>query len=203
MKDNEEIWKPVVGYEELYEISSYGRVRSLACPRSGKKHSRRKSERIMKPSYNKANGYYSIALTKDEKMHHFYIHRLVATSFLPNPNNLPEVNHKDENKVNNRVDNLEWCDRMHNIHYGTGMQRRLQNAIQNKRGDNYPKRIAQYTLDGVFVACYYSSEEAARSVGCNGSNIRICARQDKGVKQSNGYIWRYEEEPTLFLFAAS
>ena len=189
--NHEEIWKAVPGYEGLYEISSLGRIRSVSHPRSGKKWSHRKEGRVLLPSYNKANGYLSVCLCKDGEHHHAYLHRLVAAAFLPNPSNLPFVNHKDENKRNNDAGNLEWCSHLYNIRYGTGMQRRLQSIAESKRGRCYPKRIAQYTRDGQLVATYSSSEEAARALGCNGSNIRTCARQERGVKQSNGYVWRY------------
>lgn len=185
-----EVWKPVAGYEGIYEVSSIGRVRSLSRPKEGK-YSHKVEGRILAQGYNKANGYYSVNLCYKGKHRTSYVHRLVAGAFLPNPNGLEEVNHKDENKRNNRADNLEWCDRLYNIHHGTGMSRRLRSIAASKKGRCYPKRIAQYTLDGKLVATYYSSEEAARALNCNGSNIRTCARHERGVKQSNGFRWEY------------
>ena len=102
----EEIWKPIKGYESLYEVSNLGRVKSL---KWGK-------ERILRTDKSN-NGYLRVVLCKDGKKKKYLVHRLVCESFLPNSNNLPEVNHKDENKTNNKVDNLEWCDRTYNNRY--------------------------------------------------------------------------------------
>ena len=106
-----EIWKDIEGYEGLYQVSNLGRVKSL-------KVSKIKSERIRK-SYQQSSGYISIVLCKNGKVTNHKIHRLVANAFIDNPDNLPEINHKDENKANNCVDNLEWCDSSYNKNYGT------------------------------------------------------------------------------------
>lgn len=120
----EEIWKPVVGYEGLYEVSSLGRVKSLA--RYSKPYNNhgticrsRIRERIMKGTPDE-DGYLEVALTDPEGIQKYYrINRLVAIAFIPNPDNLPFVNHKDECKTNNIVDNLEWCTNEYNMNYGT------------------------------------------------------------------------------------
>ena len=106
-----EIWKDIEGYEGLYQVSNLGRVKSL-------KVSKIKSERIRK-SYQQSSGYISIVLCKNGKVTNHKIHRLVANAFIDNPDNLPEINHKDEDKTNNCVDNLEWCDSSYNKNYGT------------------------------------------------------------------------------------
>ena len=106
-----EIWKDIEGYEGLYQVSNLGRVKSL-------KVSKIKSERIRK-SYQQSSGYISIVLCKNGKVTNHKIHRLVANAFIDNPDNLPEVNHMDEDKTNNCVDNLEWCDSSYNKNYGT------------------------------------------------------------------------------------
>lgn len=111
----EEIWRSVVGYEGLYEVSSYGRVRSLD-RYDGRNHFIK--GRIMKQNNDRRN-YMSIQLCLNGKIKKYFVHRLVAQTFIPNYDNLPEVNHKDENPGNNNVDNLEWCDRSYNINYGT------------------------------------------------------------------------------------
>ena len=109
-----EEWKPIDGYEGLYEISSKGRVKSL--PKCGR------NARILFEGYNKY-GYKSVVLCKNGIYKRYLIHRLVATAFIENPKNLPEVNHRDENKENNRVENLEWCDHRYNINYGSKIVR--------------------------------------------------------------------------------
>ena len=110
-----EIWKDIKGYEGLYQVSNKGHVKSLNYRRTGK-------EGILKGRLDK-DGYLRVGLCKNKKQKPFYIHRLVAKAFLPNPNNLPEVNHIDENKENNHVENLEWCDRKYNNNYGSRNER--------------------------------------------------------------------------------
>ena len=100
--NTQEIWKPINGYEVLYEVSNYGRVRSLNYFCRGK-------HEILKLSA-KPNTYLKVALRKDGKVKYYRVHRLVADAFLPNPLNLPQVNHKDGNKHNNRPENLEWSE---------------------------------------------------------------------------------------------
>lgn len=116
-----EIFKDVVGYEGLYQVSNLGRVRSSY---SGK---------ILR-SATKKRGYQYVNLYKDKisKMHQ--VHRLVAMTFIPNPNNLPIVNHKDEDPTNNNVENLEWCTHTYNINYGTARQRISESRIGHNFG---------------------------------------------------------------------
>ena len=113
-----EIWKDIPGYEGLYEVSNKGRVRSF---HYGK-------ERIMKLISNSV-GYYKISLFKGGLYKRMYVHRLVAQAFIPNPDELKEVNHKDENPGNNSVDNLEWCDHKYNMKYGTARERAREKKI--------------------------------------------------------------------------
>ena len=104
-----EIWKDIQNYEGLYQISNQGSIRSLL--RSGK------CKRYLKP-YITSDGYARVILSKNGKLKSHKIHRLVAETFIPNPDNLPQINHKDEHKLNNCVDNLEWCTAKYNINYG-------------------------------------------------------------------------------------
>ena len=123
----EEIWRPIEGYEGLYEVSSYGRVRSLdKYVKSGYGSYRLRKGKILSPGI-RPDGYLVVSL--QYKM--FRVHRLVAQAFILNPDNLPQVNHKDENKANNRVDNLEWCDSKYNNNYGTARIRAKETAIKN------------------------------------------------------------------------
>ena len=119
----EEIWKPVIGYEGLYEVSSYGRVRSLDRYVKGKGESYwLRKGKVLSPEKNK-DGYLLVSLCCNGKRYLRTVHRLIAQAFIPNPDNLPEVNHLDEDKTNNRVDNLEWCDRSYNNNYGNRMDK--------------------------------------------------------------------------------
>ena len=123
----EEIWRPVVGYEGLYEVSSYGRVRSVdryvkTCYGSYRLH----KGKVLSPGI-RPDGYLVVSL--QYKM--FRVHRLVAQAFIPNPDNLPQVNHKNEVKSDNCVDNLEWCDATYNNNYGTARIRAKETAIKN------------------------------------------------------------------------
>ena len=122
-----EEWRKIVGYEGLYEVSSLGRVRSLDrydernCFREG---------RILK-LYTSRVGYLRVQLSLNSKKKMYLVHRLVAEAFIPNPDNLPEVNHLDEDKTNNRVENLEFCDRKYNINFGTRKDKVRNTAIKN------------------------------------------------------------------------
>lgn len=121
----EEIWRPVVGYEGLYEVSSYGRVRSL--DRYDSRNHFIKG-RIMK--FRNCRGYLRVTLCNNGLYNQISVHRLVAQAFIPNPDNLPMVNHKDEDKTNNIVENLEWCDAKYNNSYGTITERRINSKIK-------------------------------------------------------------------------
>lgn len=177
-----EIWKPIEGYEGLYEISSYGRIYSY--PRLGTKGG------IIKPNnLNTNEKYLKVKISKNGVIKKQPVHKLVAVTFIPNPNNYPCVNHKDENKRNNNVDNLEWCTIEYNDNYGTRNQRIAEkNKIvqQNKRG----KTVLQYTLDGEFVAEYPSIREAERQTNISNQHIGMCC---KGLqKTAGGFVWKYK-----------
>lgn len=130
--EKEEIWRDIEGYEGLYQVSNLGRVKSLdRIDRLG----RRKPGVIL--SYILHNyGYLLVNLYKEGKRKLFLVHRLVAHTFIPNPEGLPEINHKDEDKTNNLVDNLEYCDRKYNINYGTHTERMVQTRINNGTYDS-------------------------------------------------------------------
>jgi hypothetical protein len=124
-----ELWKSIEGYEGLYEISDLGNVKILERKRpNGKLY----KEKIMRA--NARGNYAEVSLYKDGKATHHLVHRLVAEAFIPNPDNLPQVNHRDENKKNNCVDNLEWCTAKYNCNYGT-IARRKRRFAQDKKGE--------------------------------------------------------------------
>ena len=197
-----EIWKDVKDYEGLYQVSNLGRVKSLERKSWNGYKWFIKKERILKPRPLKA-GYLKVSLSKDGIVKDFLIHRLVAIAFIPNPNNLPEVNHKDENKGNNWYCNLEWCDGKYNINYGTAIERSKNNK-PNMSGENNPmygksgkyspnsKKIVQLTLDNEFIRVWDSISEAVRELGFNSSTIAKCCR---GIKHKHkGFKWMYYED---------
>ena len=124
-----EEWRSVVGYEGLYEVSNTGQVRSLDRYVKGKSYRLHKGK-VLSPGKN-SRGYLSAVLSYNGKHKAITVHRLVAEAFLPNPDNLPEINHKDEDKTNNSVDNLEWCDRSYNNNYGTRKDKERDTKIKN------------------------------------------------------------------------
>lgn len=171
----EEIWRDIKGFEGSYQVSNLGQVKSL---RNG-------SERVLKPRMN-VYGYMQVDLC-DGKRKHYKVHRLVAQAFLPNPDNLPQVNHKDENKTNNAVSNLEWCDGCYNTRYGSCIERRARTNTNNPK---HSKTVYQYTKDGEFVNTYPSLCEVKRQTGYPKTNVSECCLGKR--KSAYGYIWSYE-----------
>ena len=131
-----EIWKPIKGYEGLYEVSNLGRVKSLEriC-KGGHNSIRVVKEKILKQCYcGRDRDYLNVKLCKNSKSKTIQVHRLVATTFIPNPLNLPQVNHKKEfEKWNNSVDNLEWCTAKYNCNYGTHIERATKIEIMLRK----------------------------------------------------------------------
>ena len=168
---NEEVWCPIKGFEGLYEVSDQGRVRSL---KFGK-------ERILKPLRNTC-GYLQFCLYKNGEQKMYLVHRLVAQTFIPNPRNLPEVNHKDEDKTNNSVSNIEWCDRKYNLNFGTRAQR---------QSEKLSKPVLQYTKSGEFIGEWKSTRDVQRNLNYNQSNISKCCTGK--CKKAYNFIWKYKD----------
>lgn len=171
----EEIWKPVIGWED-YEVSNFGNVRS------NNFNSNHKQTKLLKKILN--NGYMSIRLCCNGKEKTAKIHRLVAQAFIPNPHNLLEVNHKDENKLNNHVDNLEWCTREYNNNYGT---RNIRSA------KSHQKVVIQKKQDGTIIGRYENI--SLPSLLYNIHHIGECCLGKR--KTTAGYIWEYEESDSM------
>lgn len=168
MSDNE-IWKDVVGYEGLYQVSNLGRVKRI-------KHTTKKlffSERIVN-QYVNMNGYMMAPLSKDGKDKHKAVHRLVAQAFIPNPDNLPFVNHKDENPLNNHVDNLEWCTAKYNSNYGTIKDRKSKNMTKawTKRKEDGYKVITKRTVYLTYKGETHTIPEWSEILGIEADTIR-------------------------------
>ena len=178
-----EIWKTIEGFEGLYEVSNLGRVRSLDRVRkAGYGSTANIKGKILAPQNINNRKYLTVNLYRNEIGKHYLVHRLVANAFIPNPNNLPEVNHKDENPSNNNVSNLEWCDRKYNNLYGTATERRSRT-----RG----KVVIQCDLNGNEIARHWSAREAARLIGKSQAAISRCCIGK--YKYAYGYIWKYEK----------
>lgn len=203
-----EIYKDVEGYENLYQVSNMGNVKSLI------------SNKILKPAKNH-NGYLYVCFSKQGKHKHHKIHRLVAQAFIDNPNSYPIINHRDENKTNNCVSNLEWCDHKYNINYGTAIERRVVNTDYKARTANtdykartaktdykartaktdYAAKVANTNYKAIAlknskkVLCietgkiYDSTHQVERETGFSQGNIsNACTGR---YKQAYGYTWRY------------
>ena len=145
-----EEWRPIEGYEGLYEVSSYGRVRSLDKYDSMNRFLRGRILRL----FTDGLGYLRAQLYSNSKRKSFLVHRLVAQAFIPNPDNLPQVNHRDENPSNDNVDNLEWCDGKYNVNYGTRIDRirdiRLKNGTYTGLSkEEYRKKRYQEKKDKI------------------------------------------------------
>lgn len=168
-----EIWKDIKGYEGLYQISNLGEIKSLNYRQTGK-------EKIMKP-YKANNGYLKIGLNKNGIRKIMYIHRLVAETFIPNLNNYTEINHNDENKENNEVNNLKWCNHKYNINYGTRIERFKKSKSRS---------VIQLSLSGEVIKKWSSIKEASKAVNCCDSHISKCCKGK--YKSAGGYKWKYE-----------
>lgn len=189
-----EIWKSIKGYEGYYEISNFGKIRSvnrIIIDKNGRKI--KLKGKIETPKIC-GSGYYYFRLCKNGIYESKRINILVAEAFIPNHYNLPCVNHKDENKLNNSVDNLEWCDKSYNALYGN-----TRNKIQetknknNSRGCQIP--VEQYTLNGEFITYFISPIEAQKATGVQHSNIlKVCKNERK---QAGGYLWKYSNNKIL------
>lgn len=181
----EEVWKDIEGYEGLYQVSNFGRVRSLDRNVTNKGVYGDKSTyftkgKLLKPS--EKQGYLRVVLSKNNERCTCSVHRLVAETFIPNPLNLPCVNHKDENKSNNHVDNLEWCSVGYNNTYGT--------KIENTKR-KLSKTVYQYDLSGNFIKEWIGASYASEALSIN--KRQICSVCNNKRKTAGGFIWKYKE----------
>ena len=167
-----EEWQDVIGYEGLYQVSNKGNIRSF---HSG-------NWKVLRQSI-RTGGYRKIFLRKNKVRKSFFVHRLVATAFIPNPNNLPIINHKDENPSNNCVENLEWCTHLYNMTYGTCQERARTTHLSKTPS------ILMYDKEGTLKAIFNSVIEAEKETGIPHSNIVACCKGR--LKTAGGYVWKY------------
>ena len=199
-----EEWRDIEGFEGLYQVSNTGKVKSLNYRRTGK-------EKILK-AYPNGHDYLQVKLHKDGKKKSCRVNRLVAQAFIPNPDNLPEVNHKDEDKTNNCVENLEWCSKLYNINYGTGRKRSAEKLRGRKHSEEHNKKVAEKLrgrkqteehikkrskpviginkISGLIIE-FPSLMEAERCTGISNGNICTCLKGKR--KLAGGFYWHYAD----------
>lgn len=169
-----------------------------------------KSNKFLKPAYTQS-GYASVELFNDHGSKRKLVHRLVAEAFLPNPQMLPQINHKDENPRNNHLNNLEWCTAKYNMHYGDGAKTRhlkidyskpcyRENAIKN--GKVVSKPTLQYDKNGNFIKRYESAKSAGDATGIDYRHIVSCCNKKKYRHTAGGFRWEYERSDDLLQFHA-
>lgn len=175
-----EEWKTIEGYDGRYEVSSHGRIRSVSMFLGNHIY----HGKVLSPTIA-TNGYLKVNLILRGKKKTCLVHRLVAKAFIPNPLNLEMVNHKDENRQNNFVENLEWCDRNYNNNYG---------SHNEKIAKSKSKPIIQYDLNGNIVREWESASVAARTLGCAQSGINWCCLRKPKHNTCIGFIWRFADD---------
>lgn len=185
-----EIWKTIINYEN-YEVSNYGRIRSFV----NNKLNKRKEKKIIKPILTKY-GYYRLTLCNEEGHKIFNVHRLVAQAFLENYDEKLQVNHKDENKINNNVDNLEMCNSKYNCNYGTRNKKISEKTRNKKISEKDRKRLYDYNINKMKkVYCfennktYISINEAGRNLKLNSGNIALVCSGKR--KTTGNYHFKY------------
>jgi hypothetical protein len=180
-----EIWKDVVGYEGCYQVSNTGRVKSIVRTFvSGNNSIQKTTEKELK--YCITNGYKRVTLYTSGKLKNYCIHRLVAMAFIDNPYNLNVVNHKDENRLNNNVENLEWCTYKYNTNYGTTREKISKAVIAGKEC----KKVKAFK-DGILIGRFDSVRDAVKVLNNTKNNIykALSGKQ----KVACGYSWEYDD----------
>lgn len=189
---NEE-WKDIKDFEGLYQISNYGRVKRLGYWRNYIGRNQFTSfesryfvdEHILKVKYDR---YLRVQLYKTSKESRLYsIHQLVGETFIPNPDNKPIIDHKNNNTYDNTVSNLQWVTYKENTDYSWERGRERKTGANHKNS----KKIGQYDLDGKLLNIYYGSGEASRATGICDVTIRKACKGGYGCKTRGGFIWKY------------
>jgi len=184
---NLEIWKDVVGYEGIYQVSNLGRIRSLDKIIKGRKFAGK-----IRRQKNCRKGYKAITLCSNQIHKTFRVHRLVAIAFIPNPYNKPEINHLNEQPADNRVENLAWSTRKENVNWGSRTAKQVKSFVEKKipAFGNHPKPVLCFSKENVLVGEYRSAAYAGKITGIDHSHISKCCRGE--LKTSGGYIWKYK-----------
>ena len=193
---NKEIWKDIVGYEGLYQVSNQGNVRSLTREHIQFNHNVnckvKYKGKMLKPNTQKGTGYLTYTLyNKNKKGKVILVHRLVAINFLDNKDNCRVVNHIDGDKTNNCVENLEWCTQSHNVKeaYRLGFAKGKQlTGTENHRA----RQISQYDLNNNFIRNYEYIKDASEQLKIDASSISSVCKGKR--KTAGGYIWKYKQD---------
>lgn len=185
-----EVWKPIDGYEGLYEVSNIGNIRKL---RFINNYVNKRKVFYITPQQN-GDGYLRVAFYRDGACRQKLVHRVVAETFIPRIDGKEFVNHIDGNKQNNTVENLEWCTRSENMRhaYSTGLAR---SAAKGRFGKDSKKaiRVDMLDKDGNYLMSFGSLIDAAHYVGASKSS-HICSCCKGRLKSAYGYVWRYANE---------
>lgn len=182
-------WKPVVGYEGLYEVSDMGRVRSL--------HKNTKSSKVagnIMRLHAKPKGYLGVSLSKNGKVSTKMVHRIVAIAFISNPFGKLTVNHKDADKQNNRVDNLEWATQLENVQHARalGLQPPMSPNCWAASTKAISKKVSMYSISGDYIRSFPSTHEAFRVTGISQTGIsKICRNK---IKNPTRYVFKYDNK---------
>lgn len=180
--NKQEEWRDISGYEGLYKVSNLGNVKSIDRWVSSKCNSKKFMKSKMLKQMINSRGYSMVGLSKEGKERRWFVHILVAKAFIPNPNNLPQINHiKEDEKTNNCVENLEWCDCKYNCNYGT------RNQKVGKKREQGVKQIDKNTNEVINV--FKNALDAAKEISVNVENIHRCCKNKTGT--SGGFKWQY------------
>lgn len=182
-----EIWKDIDGFEGHYQVSNLGQIRSLDRFIKDARLLKRFEAGQIIPARLKNNGYLHVRLSKDGVHKFFLVHRIVAKTFISNPNNLPEVNHKKGIKTDNRASELEWATSKENTQHSiaNGLTPKVKRGAENKNS----KPILQMDMNHNIIKVFPNAREAEKETGASNKNIAACARGK--AKSAKGFLWRY------------
>lgn len=201
MKNLIEEWRPVVGFEGLYEVSNWGRIKSLPKTVTRKGICYNLNEKILKPQPS-GNGYLKIFLHNNKYKKQFFVHRIVSEAFIPNPGNKPFIDHINTIRDDNRIENLRWCTQKENCNNPISLSKmsessmkvdriKVNKVLQEKNSSVASKKVYQYDINGNFIRAFNSVIEAAKYIGVKTKSLTVeCNRRQHYYL---GYLWYYKK----------